>query len=201
MRRIQILVLLSCLAVGCTGQANTQSAGSPASSRPTPAAPVTTPAERPLPAESNPPGDIPDTQAFVVYSSAVGGYRIDVPESWARSQRGADVTFVDKFDGMSVTVAPAIAKSRAAIDVLEQGARAGRDFQISQKQLPEGSAVVATFTSNSNTDPVTGKRVRLDDRAIVFVRGRQTATILLWAPLGADNVDQWNRVESSFRWR
>jgi hypothetical protein len=157
--------------------------------------------------ESNPPGDIPDTQAFVTYTSSIGGYSIDAPEGWARSTRGVDVSFVDKFDGVSVTLAqvPAGAHladpSRAAVDALRHDARAGRDFEATTAELPVGRATVVTFTSNSRPDPVTGKRVRLEDRAIICVRPVKVATIRLWAPLGADNVDQWNRIASSFRWR
>ena len=200
-------LLLACLLVACTSQSNTQSAGSPTPAQMSQAttAPVATSTERPLPAESNPPGDIPDSQAFVTYANA--DYSIDSPEGWARSVRGPNVKFVDKFDGMSVTIAEAPARShapdatRAAIDALQRGAHAGRDFQISPTKLPGGPAVVVTFTSNSDPDPVTGKRVRLENRAIIFERPPKTATILLWAPLGADNVDQWNRLGASFRWR
>jgi hypothetical protein len=208
MKRVLISLMLACLVAGCSGQTNSQSGASPTPvqiSQAT-AAPVATSTEPPLPAESNPPGDISDTQAFVSYSSAAGGYSLDSPEGWARSVHGSNVSFIDKFDGTSVTIALAPARSHApdathsAIDALQRSARAGRDFQISPSKLPGGAAVVVTFTSNSNPDQVTGKRVRLENRAIVFERGPKTATILLWAPLGADNVDQWNRIGSSFRW-
>src|SRR5262245_5381289 len=57
------------------------------------AAPQTaaTPTEAALPTqgaiatEDNPPGDIPDNQAFVPYTSANGGYAISMPEGWART--------------------------------------------------------------------------------------------------------------------
>src|SRR6267378_6725304 len=49
--------------------------------------------------EVNPPGDIPDTQAFVKYSNTAGAYQLEVPEGWARTENGADVTFVSKYDG------------------------------------------------------------------------------------------------------
>ena len=40
--------------------------------------------ETPVAPEKNPPGDIPDTQVFVEYRSAGGGYQLEVPEGWAR---------------------------------------------------------------------------------------------------------------------
>ncbi len=57
--------------------------------------------------EKNPPGDIPDSQVFVKYTSAQGGYQLQVPEGWARTASGMDVTFTSKLDGLSVTVTPA----------------------------------------------------------------------------------------------
>ena len=58
--------------------------------------------ENPLAPETNPVGDIPDTQAFVNYVASPGNYSLDVPEGWARTNNGSDVRFVDKFDGVSV---------------------------------------------------------------------------------------------------
>jgi hypothetical protein len=52
-----------------------------------------------LAAEKNPPGDIPDDQVFVSYTSSASGFSLKVPEGWARSERGSDVQFIDKFDG------------------------------------------------------------------------------------------------------
>lgn len=46
-------------------------------------APATTGTGAPA-TETNPPGDIPDTQAFVDYSSTAG-YGVKVPEGWART--------------------------------------------------------------------------------------------------------------------
>src|SRR5438128_4444210 len=63
--------------------------------------------------EKNPPGDIPDDQVFVSYTSSVGGYSLKVPEGWARSEKGADVDFIDKLDGVEVVVASAIAAPTA----------------------------------------------------------------------------------------
>src|SRR5437868_14656234 len=54
--------------------------------------------------EVNPPGDIPDTQAFVSYTNSPGGFRLEVPEGWARTENGPSVSFVNKFDGVKVDV-------------------------------------------------------------------------------------------------
>ena len=58
-------------------------------------------------AERNPPGDIPDDQVFVPYTSSAGSYSLKVPEGWARSEKGSDVNFIDKFDGVAVIVGDA----------------------------------------------------------------------------------------------
>ncbi|MEA2574805.1 MAG: hypothetical protein QOH93_2103, partial [Chloroflexia bacterium] len=73
----------------------------------TPAQAAARSTEQPVAPETNPPGDIPDTQAFVKYASAVGGYELDVPEGWARTESGPNVSFVDKFDGAKIVVTDA----------------------------------------------------------------------------------------------
>ncbi len=55
-------------------------------------------------AESNPPGDIPDNQAFVVYTAADQSYSVKYPEGWARTTAGPEVMFSDKFN--SITLSP-----------------------------------------------------------------------------------------------
>ena len=56
--------------------------------------------------EKNPPGDIPDTQAFVIYGSPAG-FLLKVPEGWARKERRDGATFSDKYNIVEISVAPA----------------------------------------------------------------------------------------------
>jgi hypothetical protein len=72
-----------------------------------------------------------------------------------------------------------------------------RDRQVA---LPGGKAVLIKYTSNSQPNAVTNKQVRLENEAYVFFKNGKTATLTLWAPQGADNVDQWQRMAKSFRW-
>jgi hypothetical protein len=185
---------------GCGGNPPQDSAkqGSAANQRPQKGTTTHAPAslETPLPAESNPPGDIPDTQAFVPYTSVAGGFKIDVPEGWARSLRGREARFTDKFDGLSIVASA----SPATVASIKDGVRAGGDFHFRSVELPAGRARVISYTSNSDPDAVTDKQVRLENVAIVFSRGAKSVTVRLWAPQGSDNVDQWNRIERSFRW-
>jgi hypothetical protein len=165
--------------------------------------PTTQTAESPLPAEHNPPGDIADTQRFVEYS-VPGAYAVLVPEGWARNVRANTATFTDKFDGEQITIG-SVSNSAASL----ASARSMRDLKMHDAALPGGRATETTFTSNSDTDPVTGKRVRLQNEAYVFYPRKacrpsrspcNVATLHLWAPLGTDNVDQLNRIARSFKW-
>jgi hypothetical protein len=58
-----------------------QSSALPTATNPTQAKATATP-ERPVTPEQNPAGDIPDTQVFVKYVSAAGGYEFEAPEGW-----------------------------------------------------------------------------------------------------------------------
>src|SRR5487761_2784650 len=60
------------------------------------AAPIATP-QQPIAAEKNPPGDIPDNQAFVAFTSPLG-FSIKVPEGWARRESAGAVNFSDKYN-------------------------------------------------------------------------------------------------------
>src|SRR6266550_3712460 len=75
----------------------------PGSSTPT-EAPVSS--EPAVPAESNPPGDIPDNTVFVPYHAAKGGWTVTVPEGWSRTTKGTTVTFTDKLNTVQVDARP-----------------------------------------------------------------------------------------------
>jgi hypothetical protein len=80
---------------------------------------------------------------------------------------------------------------------------AGRAMTVSSVDdviLPSGSTVLVKSTANSNPDPVTNKQVRLEQNIYLFFKDGKLATLMLWAPLGADNVDQWQRIAASFHW-
>lgn len=162
--------------------------------------------ETPIAPENNPPGDIPDTQAFVAFTSAAGGYKLDVPEGWARAANGMNATFTDKFNGVAVDVtnasaAPTVENVRSSVvPMLEQSGRAVQVQKVEQVSLPGGQAVRLTYTANSDPNAVTGKQIRLEnDRYIFFKKGKE-AMLTLSAPQGSDNVDQWQRMAKSFTW-
>jgi hypothetical protein len=152
--------------------------------------------------EKNPPGDIPDDQVFISYTSSAGAYSLKVPEGWARSEKGSDVDFVDKFDGVAVAVASATAAPTAkdVVAGLAKPEKAVRVVSTKDIRLPAGQAILIKYESDSEANPVTNKRVRLENEAYVFYKNGKTATLTLWAPKGADNADQWKLMSESFRW-
>jgi hypothetical protein len=162
--------------------------------------------EKAVAPEKNPPGDIPDSQVFVTYS-AKSGYSLKVPEGWARSDLGNGVSFVDKLDGVLVTeiadnAVPTVDTVKTAvIPDLEKRSRAMELGKVEQVQLPAGRAVRISFSSNSEPNAVTNKQVRLENEIYVYHNGGRTLSLQLYAPYGADNVDQWNLMSRSFRWK
>ncbi len=163
--------------------------------------------EQPVAPEQNPVGDIPDTQAFVTYTASSGGYALDVPEGWARSTDAANVRFESKLDGLAVTItsvaaAPTVQGVRDhEVAALIAAGRAMTVTSIDTANLPGGSAILVKSAANSNPDPVTNKQVRLEQNIYLFYKAGTLATLTLWAPQGADNVDQWDRIAKSFHWK
>lgn len=193
-----VLFLISVLLAGCAG---TKTGAAPPSQALDPGG------QQAVAAAQNPAGDIPDTQTFVSYNSASGGYVLDVPEGWARTENGGDVRFVSTLDGVEVTLSSAASAPTAAsargneVAALQKSGRAVQVRKVQDVQLSGGPAVLVDYTSNSGPDPVTDKQVRLENNAYLFFKNGKLATLTLWAPLGADNVDQWQRMAKSFRWQ
>ncbi len=162
--------------------------------------------ERPLAAEKNPPGDIPDTQVFVTYTSP-SGFSLQVPEGWARTDRSDGVRFSDKYNAIDAAVTPATAAPTASsvanheAAALRKGARAVKIDTIGTVKLASGPAIRIAYSSNSEPNAVTGKQLRLEHHRYLFYHSGRLATIDLAAPLGADNADQWQHIANSFRWR
>jgi hypothetical protein len=164
------------------------------------------PTQEPVGQEQNPPGDIPDNQAFVPYTSADGGYTVSMPEGWARKEEGPNVTFSDKLHTFTVEVTCAAAAptvdsaNRVDVPALAQKEPAFALVGIKSIDLPAGPAVLIQYQTNSAPDEVTGKQIRLDvDRYELFKDGK-LAAISLRVPAGSDNVDVSNMVSRSFQW-
>ena len=166
--------------------------------------PLPAQAETAIASEKNPPGDIPDSQVFIIYST--DSYALKVPEGWARTVTGSNVSFASKLDGVSVTIMPAA--SEPSLDwvksqYLPKLIKAGRAVKITgvkAETLAGGSVIQIDYTSNSEPNPVTNKQIRLENARYLFFKSGTLAALDLYAPAGADNVDQWQLMSRSFAW-
>ncbi|MFF3745737.1 hypothetical protein [Streptomyces kronopolitis] len=161
----------------------------------------------PPPADSNPPGDIPDSQVYVPWSPPGGGFTVQVPEGWARTTHGHETVFTDKFNSVRVarvrTTTPPTVNSVRTHDVAALRAANSHFRLIKVVEVPRkgGTAVLAEYRADSARNPVTGKRLALDSQRYVFNKtGRGEAVLTLSGPVGSDNVDPWRTVTDSFRW-
>jgi hypothetical protein len=202
-----VLLLTAGPAVACssgpssvTHPAATSSSGTSSSGT---ASAATTPAVAGT--ETPPPGDIPDSTAYVPYQAPGGQYVVKVPEGWARTVTAGTVSFTDKLNTVSVTVVSAKAPTPASARTIEvpkiQGAV--RHFTlagIGTVQRPAGSVVLIRYSADSQPDPVTGKVYPDAVERYEFSRNGLEAIVTVSGPQGADNVDPWRTVTSSFRW-
>ncbi len=162
--------------------------------------------EQPLAPEKNPPGDIPDSQVFIVYH-APSGYSIKVPEGWARRDMAAGAVFSDKYNTIQLTHSQRRAPldrqalSTTEIPSLKTSGKAVRISRIQTERLPAGNTEAVYFASNSDPNPITNKAIRLENVRYYFWRQGKQVTLTLSAPYGADNADQWRLMARSFRWQ
>ncbi len=189
-------------ASGATTPAAAASA-SPSASASAPAAAVA--AEKPVAPETNPPGDIPDSQAFVAFSPAPW-LRVKIPEGWSRRQGANSVEFTDKLNTIGVAWAPAAGGVTVAAiksgDVAKLAAitPAFQLESVTAAKLPAGAAVLTTYRANSAPNRVTGKKYRLDVQRYTLVHQGKRVDLTLSSPAGADNVDPWRIVSQSLAW-
>jgi hypothetical protein len=175
--------------------------GSPGTTGPAPAATQT-----PVPAESNPPGDIPDTTVYVPYQSAAGHFQLRVPEGWSRSSTASSSTFASNLNSitaawMPMASAPTVATARTVtVPALRAGAPAFRLQDIRSVPLAGGTAIEIIYQVNSQPNSVTGKQYRLVIERFELQRAGRAAVLSLSSAVGSDNVDPWRTVSESFRW-
>jgi hypothetical protein len=153
--------------------------------------------------ETNTPGDIPDTTAYVPFSSTAGGYTFSHPEGWAQTAQGSTVTFTDKYNGVVVSVrpgttAPTVADARVSeIPMLTSSQPAFALTSISPATLPAGSGVLIVYRRNSPPDPVTGRSVRQEVHRFLIFAGGHVVAMDLFGAVGADNVDPYAKMSQS----
>lgn len=170
----------------------------------------TTGSPSPAATESNPPGDIPDTQAYVEYRPPAGFVAVKVPEGWARTNvtapSGPTVLFSDKLNRVAVTTSSAtgpVTPQTVRATVLPQLTSSVPKFaltSIAPITRPAGTGVLVRYQGDSPQDPVTGKVVRDAFEQYLFSRGGKLVSLTLSGPTNADNVDPWRIVSQSLRW-
>jgi len=191
--------------------------GSPAGGKQSPV----TPPESPVPVESNPPGDIPDSTRFLPYHSKQGGFTLKVPEGWSRRNTSSSVSFSDKLNSVTVewlSASSAPTTSSARSKEVPELRRTERAFSLKEVlgcapsctipystnpidvHLPSTQAVVIRYFDNSAPNPVTGKQYRDEVVRFEFFKNGTEAALILAGPVGSDNVDPWRLVSESFAW-
>jgi hypothetical protein len=128
-----------------------------------------------------------------------------VPEGWARTIAPAAVLFTDKLNVISIyttqAAAPTVASARAVeVPAIRHPLHGFTLTGISVVSRPAGTAILIRYSADSQPDPVTGKVYKDTFERYEFYRNGTEAVVLLGGPAGADNVDPWRTITSSFRW-
>jgi hypothetical protein len=150
-------------------------------------------------------GDIPDTQVFLTYHNAAGGYSMSYPEGWTIKARGAEVTISEKNNLLHAVIerapAPSIASVAAELQRLKASNTTLTFSAPSTVKVRAGSAIKDTYATRSAPNPVTGKSVLLLVDRYELSNGGRRATVDLGTPKGVDNVDAYRTIINSFRWQ
>lgn len=206
------LVLAGAALVISSGCAAKPAATTPATTPAAGGAPAatTTPgavkAQKPVPPETNPPGDIPDNQVFVAYKSA-GGVTVKFPEGWSRQGGATQILFTDKLNTIILSWTPAVSAPTVAsfkatdVPLLAKTQPAFEFKSLKAVTLPAGPALHAVYRINSTPNAVTGKQYRLDVEQYVVWHNGVRADLKLLSPVGSDNVDPWRTVSESLSWK
>lgn len=191
-------VLAAAAVVAGCGASGTAPSGSATLSSSTAAAPGP---------ETNPAGDIPDTQAYVPFTPPTGLFTVSVPEGWARSTDGAATIFTDKLNTVRIETRPrATAPNTMSVSVDELPAIASstpgyRPGTVTVVQRKSGQVMLITYQGTSPPNPVTGKTGADAIERYEFWRDGRDVILTLSGPVGADNVDPWRTVTDSLQWQ
>jgi hypothetical protein len=208
--RALMTVAIAVAAAGC-GSSSSSSAGSTGSAPATTTgagASTTTAAAggvNPNQHETLPPGDIPDTIAYVPYAVPGAGLTVSAPEGWSRSNAPGTVKFTDKLNEIRLFTVPAsgpVTVSSATQTEVPKIASSVKTFKlqsISTVSRSAGTAVRVAYLGDSQPDPVTGKVGTLAFERYDFFHNGKEIVLLLSSPNGSDNVDPWKKVTESLR--
>jgi hypothetical protein len=202
--------LLAAVLAGCGGSGSPSAGGGGGrTTAPTPAGGTgqNAAAQSPVPAENNPPGDIPDTTVYVTYQSPAGHLALKVPEGWSRKSTPTSSTFTSNLNSISVAWMPLAAPptvhsvQATTVPALKAKSLAFRLQSVRAVKLAGGPAVETIYQVNSPPNGVTGRQYRLVIERFELYRHGRGAVIDLSSAVGSDNVDPWRIVSESFRWK
>lgn len=213
MRTLLALVALSLSVVvtgcGSSSRSSTPTSGtttsSPAPSSSSGSATTKPAGVNPNQRETLPPGDIPDTIAYVPYSVPGAGLTVSTPEGWSRSTAHGTVTFTDKLNKIQLFTLPAhgaltsASIKQAEVPKIATSVKTFKLQSITTVSRPAGPAIRIAYLGDSQPNPVTGKIGTLAFERYDFVHNGREVVLLLSSPLGSDNVDPWRKVTSSLR--
>lgn len=195
--RTPLPVALTCvvalLALGACGTGSTATTGTP------------TGRQSAVPVESNPPGDIPDNLAYVLYRDQSGGFQFTHPEGWTQTSIPGGVAFTDKLNSVKVTstattTAPTVASARQdTITQLQHTQPAFELRSVTAVSEPAGQGVLIVYRRNSAPDPVTGRQYRDEVQRYELQVGSHVVVMELSGAVGSDNVDPYRTMVTSLR--
>lgn len=157
--------------------------------------------------ESNPAGDIPDSQVFVPFIPASRLFTVSVPEGWAQTAEGPATVFTDKLNGMRIETQPALVAptpdtvQRQEVPAIESATPGFRSGAVSVVPRKSGPVLLVTYQATAPANEVTGKSGVDAVERYEFWRDGHEVILTLSGPLGADNVDPWRTVTDSLQWQ
>lgn len=161
--------------------------------------------ETPAPTLKTNAGEIPEAQEFMNYTSTTGGYDVQVPENWTPTAHGGNIKFTRNYNGIQVEITGTTEqfsleaiKSGHVAQLVKKG-RAVKVRNVTMADTKSGRAVMVEYESNS--EPVNGKKIRLENKRYYFHKDGKLAVLTLWAPVGADNENIWKQIPDTFIWR
>jgi hypothetical protein len=161
----------------------------------------------PAASENNPAGDIPDSQAFVPFTSPAGVFTVSVPEGWARTTEGAATIFTDKLNRVRIETRPtAAAPNTESVSVYElpEIASSTPDYRagtVTAVPRNAGQVMLITYQGSSPPNSVSGKTQTDAFERYEYWHAGQEMILTLSGPVGADNVDPWRTITDSVRWQ
>lgn len=202
---VALLALGGC---GSSTKGSSSSSGSPAATSASPATTGGSSGAGALSADaaSAKTGDVPDTQNFLTFSDPTLRISIVYPEGWVVKKAADGVSFTDKNNQVRVALSkgapPTGATVAAKLAALKSSAPTLAITAAPQTvRLPSGSAIRATYTTESAPNPVTGKTLKLTVDRYALAHAGRVAVVDLGTPVGVDNIDAYKKLIGSFKWR